>query len=65
MPIEAYVSAALNKPCLTPVAARGGDYEGGGVGGSRRAVFAHPDGLGGSVDVVLVETTADSRNAAM
>jgi len=56
MPIEAYVSASLNKPCLTPVAARDGEE----ATGPR-----HPDGLGGTVDTVMMETTAESRNAAM
>ena len=53
MPIEAYVSASLNKPCKTPAPAKVGETPEG----------VHPDGLGGTVQVVYTESTAESRNA--
>ena len=49
------MSASLNKPCRAPVAVKPGEVPEG----------PHSDGLGGTVDVVMVETTAESRNAEM
>jgi hypothetical protein len=53
MPIEAYVSASLTKPCRTPTLAKAGETPEG----------SHPDGFGGSMHVVYTESTAERRNA--